>query len=44
MLSKFSQNSKKHKLEKGRENLHEVLGKFYFKLDKILNKICKILE
>ncbi len=31
-------------MEKGRENLYEVLGKFYFKLDNILNKICEILE
>ncbi len=42
ILSKFSGNSKKHKLEKDRENLNEVLGKFYFRLDKLLNKICKI--
>ncbi len=28
---------KKHKLEKGRENFYEILGKFYFTHDKILN-------
>ncbi len=43
-MSKFSRNSKKDKLEKGRENLYEVLSKFYFKHDKISNKICEILE
>ncbi len=48
MLSKFSikffGNSKKRKLKKGTENLEEVLGKFYFKVDKILSKICEIFE
>ncbi len=34
---------KKHKLEKGGENLYEVLCKFYFRLDKMLNKICERL-
>ncbi len=34
---KFSRNSKKRKLKKGRENI-------YFEFDKILNKICEILE
>ncbi len=41
---KFSQNSKKCKLKKGRENLKEVLGNFYFKFEKIFNKICEILK
>ncbi len=48
ILSKFSRkffrNLKKRKLKKGTENLQEILGKFYFRLDRILNKICKILE
>ncbi len=43
-LRKFSQNSKKCKLKKGKENLLEVLGKFYFKFEKFLNKIGEILE
>ncbi len=41
---KLSQNLRKRKLKIGRENLLEVLGKFYFKFDKIVNKICEILE
>ncbi len=28
-------------MKKGRENLKEVLGKFYFKFENILNKICE---
>ncbi len=32
------------KLKKGRVNFQEVSGKFYFKVEKILNKICEILE
>ncbi len=43
-LRNFSRNSKKRKLKKGRESLHKVLGKFYPKFEKILNKICEILE
>ncbi len=39
----FLRLEKKHKLDKGRENLYEVLGKFYFGLDKILNKISEML-
>ncbi len=39
---KFSQNSRKCKLKKGRKNLYEILGKLYVKCDKILNKICEI--
>ncbi len=31
-------------MKKGRENLLEVLGKFYLKFDKSLNKICEILK
>ncbi len=31
-------------MEKGGENPYKVLGKLYFRLDKILNKICEILE
>ncbi len=41
---KFSRISKKCQLKKDRENLLEVLEEFYFKFDKILNKICKIVE
>ncbi len=37
-MSKFSrnfyQNTKKTETEKDRENIHEVLGKCYFKVDK----------
>ncbi len=40
----FLENWKKHKLENGRENLYEFLDKLYFRLDRILNKICEILE
>ncbi len=31
-------------IEKGGENFQEVLGKFYFKFEKVLDKICEILE
>ncbi len=41
---KFSRNSKKRKLKKGRENLQEVWGRFYFEFEKILSKIGEILE
>ncbi len=44
MFKKRFQNLKKFKLKKGRKNLHEVLGKFYFKFYKIINKICEILK
>ncbi len=31
-------------MEKGKENLQEVLSESYFKFYKILNKICEILK
>ncbi len=31
-------------VKKGRDNLYEVLGRFYFKFEKIFNKICEILK
>ncbi len=41
---KFSRNSNRHKFKKGRENLWEILDKFYLQFDKILNKICEIFK
>ncbi len=46
-MNKFlrkSRTAKKGKLKKARENLKKMLGKFYFKFDKISSKICKTLE
>ncbi len=43
-MRNFFRNSRKTQIGKSRENLYEVLGEFYFRLDKILNKICEILE
>ncbi len=37
--TKFSWNSKKRKLKKGKENLEKVLDKFYFNFEKILNNL-----
>ncbi len=39
----FSRNFEKRKLKEGRENLWYVLGKFYFKFEKIFKKIGEIL-
>ncbi len=34
----------KTQIEKSRKNFLKVLGKFYFKFEKLLNEICEILE
>ncbi len=42
MFSKFKRKFSRHKkiqIGKGRENLQQILVKFYLRLDKVVNKI-----